>query len=149
MSLDGANLDASQEQLGKALDKAHQGEDKELAGQIRDTGERFVRQLFGAMRLTGIHDLENKAYDKPIKELVVTLGQLIDLLGAVHLVSVEGQIYINDVRVRMDERMDRGLGMRAWPSESTVASTRAVALRAIRSWSTSSAATCSPLIRRR
>ena len=93
MSLDGANLDASQEQLGKALDKAHQGEDKELAGQIRDTGERFVRQLFGAMRLTGIHDLENKAYDKPIKELVVTLGQLIDLLGAVHLVSVEGQIY--------------------------------------------------------
>ena len=108
MSLDGANLDASQEQLGKALDKAHQGEDKELAGQIRDTGERFVRQLFGAMRLTGIHDLENKAYDKPIKELVVTLGQLIDLLGAVHLVSVEGQIYINDVRVRMDERMDLG-----------------------------------------
>ena len=46
-------------------------------------------------------------------------------------------------------RMDRGLGMRAWPSESTVASTREVALRAIRSWSTSSAATCSPLIRRR
>lgn len=102
------DLQQSQDQLGKTLDKARAGEDRELASQIRDTGERLIRQLYGAMRLTGIHDLENAAYDKPIRELVVTTTDLIDLLGAVHLVAVEGQIYINDVRVRMDERMDIG-----------------------------------------
>ncbi len=108
MSQPHADLQSSQDQLGKTLEKARAGEDKELASQIRDSGERFIRQLFGAMRLTGIHDLENAAYDKPIRELVGTTIELIDLLGAVHLVSVEGQIYINDVRVRLDERMDIG-----------------------------------------
>lgn len=108
MSLDNVDLETSQSQLGKTLDKARAGEDKELASEIRDSGERFIRQMFGAMRLTGIHDLENAAYDKPIAELVNTTSELVDLLGAVHLVAVEGQVYINDVRVRMDERMDIG-----------------------------------------
>ncbi len=102
------SLSQSQEQLGNVLDRARAGEDRELATRIRDSGERFIRQLYGAMRLTGIHDLENHAYDKPITELVTTLDLLVELLGAVHLIAVEGQVYINDVRVRMDERMDIG-----------------------------------------
>ena len=96
----------AQHSLGAAVDKAKGGEDRELAAQVRDAGERFVRQVFGCLRLTRYHDLENKAYDKPIDEFHETLQGLIRLLGAVHLVAVEGQIYINDVRVRMDERLD-------------------------------------------
>jgi hypothetical protein len=100
------DLGASQEQLGKALERAHMGEDRDLAGQVRDGGERFVRQLFGTLRLTRIHELSNSAFDKPVNDLHKSLAELNRLLGAVHLVAVEGQVYINDVRVRLDERLD-------------------------------------------
>ncbi len=100
------DLTSSQEALGQAIDRARGGEDRALAAQIRDAGERFCRQIFGCLRLTRYHDLDNKAYDKPIGEFHGTIRELIDLLGAVHLVTVEGQVYINDVRVRLDERTD-------------------------------------------
>ena len=45
------NLDASQEALGKALDRAKMGEDQDLAAQVRDSGERLVRLLFGLIKL--------------------------------------------------------------------------------------------------
>ena len=102
------DLHDAQAALGGAVDKARGGEDRELAGQIRDAGERFVRQLFGALRLTKIHDLENSAFDKPIEVLLLTIEELMGLLGAVHLIVVEGQVYINDLRVRLDERSDMG-----------------------------------------
>jgi hypothetical protein len=99
-------LERSQEALGKALDRARMGEDRDLAGQVRDAGERCVRQLFGCLRMTRLHDLENAAFARPIEELRASLGELHELLGAIHLVSVEGQVYVNDVRVRLDERLD-------------------------------------------
>jgi len=100
------DLEASQHRLGNAVDRARMGEDRDLAASVRDTGERFVRQLFGALRLTRIHDLRNAVFDKPVQELCSSLGELERLLGAIHLVTVEGQVYINDVRVRLDERLD-------------------------------------------
>jgi len=101
-----ADLEQSQQRLGDAVDRARMGEDRDLASRVRDTGERFVRQLFGALRLTRIHDLKNAVFDKPVQELCASLGTLEELLGAIHLVTVEGQVYINDVRVRLDERLD-------------------------------------------
>ena len=100
------DLAQSQDRLGAALDRARMGEDRDLASQVRDAGERFVRQLFGALRLTRIHDLENAVFEKPVHELSTSLQELNTLLGAVSLVTVEGQVYINDVRVRLDERLD-------------------------------------------
>jgi len=100
------SIENSQAQLGVALDKARMGEDHDLASQVRDAGEQFVRQLFGALRLTRIHDLENDAFEKPVRDLCGSLARLDELLGAVHLVTVEGQVYVNDVRVRLDERLD-------------------------------------------
>ncbi len=100
------DLEASQHQLGNAVDRARMGEDQDLAAQVRDTGERFVRQLFGALRLTRIHDLQNAVFEKPVQEICASLAELDRLLGAIHVVTVEGQVYINDVRVRLDERLD-------------------------------------------
>lgn len=100
------DLDQSQAQLGRALERARLGEDQDLGARVRDAGERLVRQLFGSLRLTGIHDLDNAVFEKPLSDLHRSLGELFDLLGAVHVVAVEGQVYINDVRVRLDERLD-------------------------------------------
>jgi hypothetical protein len=94
------NLDASQEALGKALDRAKLGEDKDLAAQVRDAGERLVRLLFGLIKLTEIHDLGNDAFVKPSEEFSSVMATAYDLLGAIHIVTVEDQIFLNDIRIR-------------------------------------------------
>lgn len=97
-------LDAAQEQLGKAIDRARAGEDRQLAQQVRDLGEQVVRLLNGLLRLTQIHDPRNAAFEQPVRDLAVAVRRLYDLLGAVRVVCVEGQVYLNDIRVRLDER---------------------------------------------
>ena len=98
----------AQEQLGKTLDMARAGEDRGLAMAVRDDGEHLVRVLFGLLRMTRTHDLENDAFVKPITEFVECTGRLMELLGAINMVNVEDQIYINDIRIRFDERVETG-----------------------------------------
>ena len=99
---------SSQEQLGKALDRARAGEDRVVATAIREDGERIIRILFGLLRMLRLHDLQNEAFDKPILEFVEITSQLCQLLGAINLVTVEEQVYINDIRIRFDERTESG-----------------------------------------
>lgn len=97
-------LDA-QESLGKAIDQARAGEDRALAQQVRDGGEQVVRLLTGLLRLMRTHSPDNHAFDTPTQDLATVLARLVDLLGPLHVVCVEGQLYLNDIRVRMDERI--------------------------------------------
>ena len=111
---DDPNIIQSQEQLGKALDRARMGEDKDLASWVRDRGERFVRILFGLLRMTNIHSLDNNAFTKPMRDIGVVVNELMDTLGAVHLVTVEDQVFLNDIRLRMgrDDGGDLGSELR-------------------------------------
>ncbi len=94
-----------QEALGTALERARGGEDRALAQQVRDGGEQAVRLLTGLLRLMRTHSPDNHAFDNPTRDFAAVLVRLVDLLGPLHLVCVEGQLYLNDVRVRMDERI--------------------------------------------
>lgn len=94
-----------QEVVGKAIEQARGGEDRALAQQVRDGGEQTVRLLTGLLRLMRTHHPDNHAFDNPTRDLAAVLDRLVDLLGPLHLVCVEGQLYLNDVRVRMDERI--------------------------------------------
>lgn len=94
------NLDESQEALGKALERAKMGEDQDLAVRIRTAGERLVRLLFGLIKLTEIHELTNDAFIKPSEEFNKVMETVYDLLGAVHIVTVEDQVFLNDIRIR-------------------------------------------------
>ena len=98
----------SQERLGKALDTARAGEDRALATAVREDGERFVRVFYGLLRMLRLHDLDNEAFARPISEMVETSAVLCSLLGAVNIVSVEEQVYINDIRIRFDESAESG-----------------------------------------
>ena len=98
------DLGRIQESLGRALDQARAGEDKQLAQQVRDHGEQVVRLLNGLQRLTRIHDPRNAAFDQPLRDLAAAFVHLYDLLGAVRVVCVEGQVYVNDIRIRLDEK---------------------------------------------
>ena len=103
MSDENTLIDSSQAQLGKALEQARMGEDKGLAVMVRDLGERLVRILYGLLKMTEIHDIENKAFDKPIVEFIETGSKLMNLLGALHIVTVEDQVFVNDIRIRLNQ----------------------------------------------
>ena len=102
---------ASQEQLGQALDRARAGEDRVLAVAVREDGERFVRIFYGLLRMLRLHDLQNEAYRKPIEEFVEVVLGLCSLLGAINVVCVEEQVYVNDIRIRFDESVESGRKM--------------------------------------
>ena len=93
-------IEASQEQLGKSLDRARMGEDKDLAAQVRDLGERLVRLLYGLLKMTEIHELSNDAFKKPSQDFSSVTENLMELLGAIHIVTVEDQVFVNDIRIR-------------------------------------------------
>lgn len=97
-------LDA-QDSIGRALESARAGEDRALAQQVREAGEQFVRLLTGLGRLTHIHSPDNHAFDEPTGQLARVMSRLETLLGQIQLVCVEGQVYVNDIRIRMDDRM--------------------------------------------
>lgn len=99
------DLLAAQRRIGRVLDEARSGEDRALAQLVRETGERLVRLLDGLLRLSRIHQPDNRAFDQPTVEVTLALRRLHDLLGVVRLVSVADQVYLNDVRIRFDERI--------------------------------------------
>jgi hypothetical protein len=93
----------AQHQLGRALDRARAGEDRALAGRVREDGERLAHLLQGVFGMARMHSLDNHAFDQPMRDLGAVLRRLLDLLGAVHLLAIEDQIYINDIRLRFDD----------------------------------------------
>ena len=76
----------AQRDVGRALDKARAGDDRELAAKVRELGEQFVRMLTGAMRMTRFHDTRNMAFEAPLKDLERSLAALRDLLGMVQVI---------------------------------------------------------------
>jgi hypothetical protein len=102
--LTGDELARAQDELGRALGRARVGEDRALANQVRELGERLAHLLAGLLRMTRMHSSDNTAFNKPVEDLGVCLGQLSELLGSVHLVAVEDQVYVNDVRIRAGDK---------------------------------------------
>lgn len=96
-------LPKDQIQLGGALSRARARAAEEVALSIRELGERLARQFYGLLRLIQTHALDNNAFEKPLEECSLSIELLTELLGAVHLSCVEGQVYVNDVRIRLDE----------------------------------------------
>ena len=94
----------AQDELGRALGRARVGEDRALANQVRELGERLAHLLAGLLRMTRMHSSDNTAFNKPVEDLSYGLTQLTDLLGSVHLVAVEDQVYVNDVRIRAGDK---------------------------------------------
>jgi hypothetical protein len=97
-------LEIAQSRLGRALGRARAGEDRELAQKVREGGETLVQLLAGLLKLTRVHSPDNRAFDAPVAELGRVLAVLCEALGAVNLVTVEDQVYLNDLRVRTDSK---------------------------------------------
>ncbi len=103
----------AQELLGRTLARAQAEEDRELAKTVREQGMALATVLNGLFHMGRIHALNNAAFDAPVTELANRLRALLDLLGPVHLLCVEGQIYLNDLRVRFDLLVEQSLTVEA------------------------------------
>jgi hypothetical protein len=87
--------------LEKAIRSASLADDRELMGRVRDEGHRLVFLLNGLVRTSRLYTGDNAALDSPAQEFGGVLRGLVQLLGAVHLVNVEDQLFVNDVRLRV------------------------------------------------
>lgn len=103
-------LKIAQIRIGQALEGAQLEQDKEIAQTVRELGESLARGIQGLVKLTRMHAADNAAFDTPVRDVAATLQRLHALLGVTHLVCVEGLVYVNDVRVRVDERAAAELG---------------------------------------
>ncbi len=95
-------LSAAQSSLARAVARARAGEDRELTRKVREAGEAVASALTGLLKMTRVHATNNRAFDAPAAELSRALAELVYLLGTVHLVTVEDQVYVNDMRVRTE-----------------------------------------------
>lgn len=95
------DLQRAQSNLGRALARSKAGEDRVLVAQVRERGEQFVNLLNGLIRMGRVHAPDNHAFDQPVEDLKRTLDLLTGLLGSVQLVTVEDQVYLNDVRMKV------------------------------------------------
>jgi hypothetical protein len=98
------DLTRAQGDLARALGRARIGEDRALANLVRELGERLAHLLSGLLRMTQLHSPDNAAFNQPVEELHRTLVRLHEMLGTVHLVAVEDQVYVNDIRIRAGEK---------------------------------------------
>ncbi len=104
------DLQRAQSNLGKALARSKAGEDKVLMAQVRERGEQFAQLLNGLIRMGRVHAPDNHAFDQPVVDLNRTLEALSTLVGSVQLVTVEDQVYLNDVRMKVPANQNHDLG---------------------------------------
>ncbi|MEE2828578.1 MAG: HD domain-containing protein [Myxococcota bacterium] len=76
-------------------------EDSEL-GLLRELGKDLVNYIFMALRTLAIHDEENEAVEVPLQRLGEILERLSTAVHRTHFITVEGQIYLNDLRIKME-----------------------------------------------
>jgi hypothetical protein len=98
------DLGLAQESLGRSIGRARAGEDPQLAGIVREKGEQMVGLLFGLLRTSRAYAPDNPALNQPVSELTGAIARLVQLLGALHLVAVEEQVYLNEIRIRTPQQ---------------------------------------------
>lgn len=101
----------AQQMLGHTVSRAQAEEDRALARQVRSEGAGLASSLNGLFRMARTHALDNQAFDQPVIDFSDRLGHLIDLLGPVHVVCVEEQVYVNDLRVRFDALVEQSVNL--------------------------------------
>ncbi len=89
-----------QQQMLKALQHSSGGQ-ADFSGQLRRYGYELVLLLHMLIKTSRLYDHDNKIFDKPFEDIAAMMERLIDELGEVALMGVDGSFYINEVRVRL------------------------------------------------
>jgi HD-GYP domain-containing protein (c-di-GMP phosphodiesterase class II) len=68
---------------------------------LRAVGEKFLLNFQMLIKTAKLYAESNSIYDRPIAEISALLNRLFEHHQEIHLLEVDGQFYLNDVRVRM------------------------------------------------
>ena len=90
-----------QAHLKGALQRASRAGDAEAASRIREDGRRLMFLLTGLVRATRVYSGDNAALTGPSTELSTVIDGLLRILGSIQFVLVDGQAYMNDIRIRI------------------------------------------------
>lgn len=69
---------------------------------LRELGKGLVNYFFMACRTLAIHSAMNNAVKEPLKRLHDVLRDLHSHVQHTHFIAVEGQLYLNDLRIKVD-----------------------------------------------
>ncbi len=89
-----------QEMLANSLQHIDLKSENEFSVQVRELGGSFVIGLHMLLKNRSLYDPNNEIFTKPLGEIQVTLEKILDVMMSATLVGMDGQFYINDVRVR-------------------------------------------------
>jgi len=76
--------------------------EEEGLAELRELGKGLANGLFQSLRILSMHEKENEAVIEPLERLRASLEALFRHSSSVHFITVEGQIYLNDLRIKMD-----------------------------------------------
>ncbi len=69
---------------------------------IQESGKALLNNFYICIRMAGLYDASNAAFKKPMKSLKVRLDRYFGENMDMKVMFAEGQIYINDVRLKTD-----------------------------------------------
>lgn len=75
--------------------------DLSLSARTREEGRRMLFLLSSLVRASRLYASDNDALVPPAEELAEIVSGLVDDLGVARLMLVDGQVYVNDLRVRV------------------------------------------------
>lgn len=104
-------LGRAQEWLASTVERALAEQDREFSKRVREEATALAGSLNGLLRMARTHALDNLAFEAPTAELANRLGGLIQLLGPVHLLTVEDQVYVNDLRIRFEALVEQAFSL--------------------------------------
>lgn len=76
--------------------------EEEGLAELRELGKGLANGLFQSLRILSMHEADNEAVIEPLERLRVSLEALFRSSSSVHFITVEGQIYLNDLRIKVD-----------------------------------------------
>lgn len=94
------DINQIQEMLSNSFQNIDLKSDNEFSAQIKERGSQFVITLHMLLKNRSLYDPNNEIFTRPLGEIQTLLEQILDTMMSVTLVAMDGQFYINDVRVR-------------------------------------------------
>ena len=87
------------------------GSETQCMHQLQEAGQRFLTSFFSLLRTAAIHDFNNRALDRPAQQSIEALAPFLKRsAGAISVIAVEGQLYVDDIRVRVSGQTYELLG---------------------------------------
>jgi response regulator RpfG family c-di-GMP phosphodiesterase len=94
------DLSRLQDLMHKSLRHVDLKSDGSFSAQLREHGHQFIILLNMLIKNRSLYDPNNEIFSRPLKEIGLLLEKMLAQIMVVTLAGMEGQFYINDMRIR-------------------------------------------------